>query len=154
MSDGGALELLPRIGVGAVRFGQREDEVTALLGEPDGVDEGSVEDWRLVYYEAQGLELAFDEEEAGRLVTVRCQSPAVEAGGIALVGCSEAELIELGSSLAWGDYTLERSEGDGSEGDELEYPGVDLLFWIVDDAVVAVLAGAEIDEGDEYVWPA
>ncbi|HKI03788.1 MAG TPA: hypothetical protein VKK31_17540 [Thermoanaerobaculia bacterium] len=59
------LEILPGIGLAALRFGMPETEVKAILGEPD--DHAEFDSDRHFYYTQLGVSLFFESEKEGLL---------------------------------------------------------------------------------------
>jgi hypothetical protein len=145
--------LRPGVGIGGLKFGATRDEVERALGQPTAIDDEAIPDWILWDYPELGYELAFDAEEDvedARLVSLRCDHTGLEIADRPAIGLDRDHLLELETSLGWGESESE-TNADGEE--EIDYPEIGLMFSLRNGTTVAVSAAALVDDADQYVWP-
>ncbi|MEZ6037970.1 MAG: hypothetical protein R3F29_10845 [Planctomycetota bacterium] len=149
------MKVLPEVGLeispdAALRFGMSRDDVRAVLGEPeqvnddDGGDEGGavVEAW---YYWTRGIALSFDEEVDWKLCAIEVTVAEAELDGQRPIGMTieQARAALSGAEIEW-------------DGDEMEPAGVDawsLNLWIEDDKITSLQWSVGFDENDQENWP-
>lgn len=158
------MKVLPEVGLeispdAALRFGMSRDDVRAVLGEPEQVnddggdeddgggggdgDEGAVvEAW---YYWTHGIALSFDEEVDWKLCAIEVTSADTELDGQRPIGMTieQARAALSGAEIEW-------------DGDEMEPAGVDawsLNMWIEDDKIASLQWSVGFDENDQENWP-
>lgn len=145
------MTVVPLVGVGQVRFGMDREAVRGILGDPAEIDAESVPDWESWTYPHLGLEVTFDADEEYRCTYLQVHRVDYQVGGVTLLGLDRATLEQATSSLELGESEAS-AEGDGEE--SLEFP--DAALEIHFDGGRSVMLGwsAEIDETDEFRFPA
>jgi hypothetical protein len=144
-----AVAILPRTGIGALRFGQNRSAVRELLGDPTGVDARTSgrETWE---YDFLDLGVSFDDDADWRLVSLCIQNARFTLRGISLVGLPYEAIVRLAPRLKIGCY--ERSD-DSPFGPTLEFPDHEIAISFYDGAADFVTWCVPIDDRDEYIWP-
>jgi hypothetical protein len=146
------MKINPGVGVGALRFGQSEAEVEALIGTPDRVEEERYEgDSSLAWhYQALGLSIYFEADPELRLIMIDADSPEVRFDSLAPIGLDEEDLVERLDEL--GNVVLEE---EFEELDRRVYDLVDtgVWFWVHKGRCDSVQVSVLVDDDDEYVWP-
>lgn len=144
-------------GIGELIFGMNTDQVIALLGEPDEIenfeaaeDEDDVaETW---YYDELEMTLSFFEDADLVLDNIALSAPDTEIAGHKVIGLSHKEFEALLPKLDLGEITVEDISTE-------DYPSLQLIsahdsgvsFLIDDNKVTELQFGFIFDEeeGDE-----
>lgn len=105
-------------------FGATREEVEAVLGKPEEVDEVDLGDELSIawHYWDLGLSLNFDESEAYTLCTLEVASPEVTLFEKKVIGMKRDEVKDFLDSQAIGQSKDETSRG-------LAYEDVELTLW-------------------------
>jgi hypothetical protein len=153
-------EIIPGVGLGAIKFGYSREQIKKLLGEPDDIEsysytdseEDMTESW---HYDELELSLSFDEAEDWKLVTISVSSEFYLYKGFSPVGMSKQNFLseikkQNLSDLEYEDFATEESENQELYFTELQ--GIN--FWL-DDAVVTEVQWGPLFLDDTTVnWPA
>ena len=152
-------KIISGVGLGELKFGATREQVKALLGEPDAVeqisnsdsDEDRSESW---HFDALELSMSFDEEEDWRLVTLAVTSDFYELEGIKLIGLSRADFITTLEKMDVDDLELEDDDDEEEAVHEL-YSSDDLglNFWVEDNKVTEVQLSLLFIDEETIDWP-
>lgn len=142
--------ILPRVGIGSLRFGQTRTEVEALLGAPDSRDH-SIPDREIWEYTSLDLDASFDGEADWRLVNLSVEHPRYTLLGRALIGLSITEFIKIAPSLGLGKP--ERDDDFPFDNPTYDFLHHEVRVCSFDGLVSTVSWSVVINARDEYVWP-
>ena len=147
-------EIILGTGMGPLRFGATMDEVRALMGEPEEIEESEEEDefehqaWN---YLEEGYSLYFDREDDYRLSCIETDHPGMRLFGELIHGQSPEQIQELMRK-----HNLEASEVERMDTGETrvsyEKEMIDLYF--DEDELQFVNFGVFISEDLDVQWPA
>lgn len=147
-------EIILGTGMGPLRFGATMDEVRALMGEPEEIEESEEEDefehqaWN---YLEEGYSLYFDREDDYRLSCIETDHPGMRLFGELIHGQSPEQIQELMRK-----HGLEASEVENMDTGETrvsyEKEMIDLYF--DEDELQFVNFGVFISEDLDVQWPA
>jgi hypothetical protein len=142
--------ILPRVGIGSLRFGQTRDEVGELLGAPDSRDH-SIPDREIWEYASLALDASFDSDADWRLVSLSVEHPRYTLRGRALIGLPISEFVKLVRSLGLG--TPDRDDDSPFDNPTYEFPQHEVRVSSFDGLVSTISWSVVINARDEYVWP-
>ena len=150
------------VGMGRLKFGASEEDVRALIGEPDEIedDRSTGGEWCNWRYDRLGLNLSMDEDYGNRLFSISCDNPKLTLQGEPLIGKSYVEILRLLPVLRIGEPKIE----DLVEGLcwQLEFDSGDLSMVFEDDTdlpreehIVSAVSwmASFADDGDTVLWP-
>lgn len=151
--------IVPGHGLGDLRFGALRQEVTAYLGEPDGVEMcgepgDTSEMW---HYESIGGYVSFDEEDGFRLGTIETASDQASLSGHCLIGCPQEQVLKWLDELELGEWYEEEIEPEDEEdvmGSMIAFPEYGLNLWFEEGVLEAIQWEHLIDSDGHVVWPA
>ncbi len=147
------------LGLGDLKFGMTREEVSALLGQPDEIDEytfsGAEEDrsesW---HYDDIDLSMSFDSEDGWRMITIAVSSPDYLLSGKTVVGINQDELVQILQHLQLTDIKEENEAALSMPGYHLvSVPSKFMNFWLEENQVKEVQWSPKFDEDDEVEWP-
>ncbi len=152
-------QIIPGVGLGPLRFGASRDQVRALVGEPEEIEESEAdeaefkhEEW--IYHEDDYLvSLSFDEEDSFRLSCIETDNSRMRLFGEVIVGESVERVRNLMEQYACGTPEIETMDGGEVR---LFYEQVMIDMYFVDGKLQFVNFGVFIDQvGDDMVvqWP-
>ena len=145
-----AVAILPRTGIGAIRFGQSRSEIRDLLGDPGEVDASGVPGRETWEYEDLDLDVSFDDDADWRVTSLCAQHPRFTLRGTSVVGRPLEAVLRLVPMLKLG--RCERDD-DSPFGPTLEFPEFDVTVVFRDGIADFIDWYVPIDDRDEYVWP-
>lgn len=132
-------------GVGKLEFGQSEDDVKLILGQPDETDTMEHEDGttslHFMYYDL-GLYLSFDSEDDFRLSDIEVDGDEFVLEGKIKVGSTTDELLMYLKKKGYPD--LEVEDVSTTEDPNMQLIAVDELginFWLEDDEISSIQVG-------------
>ncbi|WP_240935463.1 hypothetical protein [Hymenobacter sp. HDW8] len=140
-------------GMGPLKFGASMDEVRALMGEPEEIEESEDDDefehqaWN---YLEEGYSLYFDREDDYRLSCIETDHPGLRLFGEPIQGKSQAAIEELMSRHGYTNPETERME-TGEVRLSYEKEMIDLYF--DEDELQFVNFGVFISDDLEVQWP-
>lgn len=147
------------VGIGDLKFGARQDQVHAYLGEPDEISKDGDPDEVTItwYYWSRGLSVCFDQEKNYRFYTCEISSHSASLDGHFLIGLSSDDVLAaLQSTRLYepkiNDEYLEFE--DGSKVALYQYSTQGLNLWFEDNILTEIQWEPTIDEKDQVVWPA
>ncbi|GAA4019428.1 hypothetical protein GCM10022408_36850 [Hymenobacter fastidiosus] len=147
-------EITLGIGMGPLKFGTSQDEVRALMGEPEEIEESEDDDefehqaWN---YLEEGYSLYFDREDDYRLSCIETDHPGLRIFGEAIHGRSVQEIQDLMSRHGLQSSEMEKME-EGAVRLSYEKEMIDLYF--DEDQLQFVNFGVFINDELEVQWPA
>ncbi|SNC76963.1 hypothetical protein SAMN06265337_3650 [Hymenobacter gelipurpurascens] len=147
-------EITLGIGMGPLKFGASMDEVRALMGEPEEIEESEDDDefehqaWN---YLEEGYSLYFDREDDYRLSCIETDHPGIRLFGEAIHGKSPEQIQELMQR-----HGFEQSEVEKMDTGEvrLSYEKEMIDMYFDEDQLQFVNFGVFINEDLEVQWPA
>lgn len=147
-------EIVLGVGMGPLKFGASMDEVRALMGEPEEIEESEEDDefehqaWN---YLEEGYSLYFDREDDYRLSCIETDHPGMRLYGEAIHSKSPEEVDALMRS-----HGHEQSESEKMDTGEMrvsyEKEIIDLYF--DEGQLQFVNFGVFINDDMEVQWPA
>ncbi|MBD5781552.1 hypothetical protein IEN85_18770 [Pelagicoccus sp. NFK12] len=138
----------PGIGIGSLTFGATQEQLVAILGEPDRITEDIASGEKSIscYYSSKGLSFHFHEENDFRLETIESSDPNVTLFGKTYIGRKRSELLkEIKKD--------ERFDQISEEEDRIEIESLSLNFWIEEDLVSDMQWGVLMSDEAEISWP-
>lgn len=147
-------EIILGQGMGPLKFGTTRDEVRALMGEPEEIEESEDDDefehqaWN---YLDEGYSLYFDREDDYRLSCIETDYPAMHLFGEAIHGKSVEEIQDLMRRNNLDDPEVEKMD-TGEVRLSYEEQMIDLYF--DEDELQFVNFGVFINDDMEVQWPA
>ncbi len=140
-------------GIGNIKFGYTMDQVKAVMGEPEEVEESDEDDefehkaWN--YWE-EGYSFFFDHEDDYRLSCVQTENPDVILFDKKVFDLSTTELKDLLAQNGITEFETEKLE-TGETRLSYEKDMIDLYF--EDDQLLAINFGVYINDDLEVQWP-
>ena len=147
-------EIILGTGMGPLRFGASMDEVRALMGEPEEIEESEEEDefehqaWN---YLEEGYSLYFDRDDDYRLSCIETDHPGMRLFGELIHGQSPEQIQELMRKHGLEASEVERMD-TGETRVSYEKEMIDMYF--DEDELQFVNFGVFISEDLEVQWPA
>jgi hypothetical protein len=147
-------EITLGIGMGPLKFGASMDEVRALMGEPEEIEESEDDDefehqaWN---YLEEGYSLYFDREDDYRLSCIETDHPGIRLFGEAIHGKSPEQIQELMQRHGYEQSEVEKMD-TGEMRLSYEKEMIDMYF--DEDQLQFVNFGVFINEDLEVQWPA
>lgn len=147
-------EITLGIGMGPLKFGASMDEVRALMGEPEEIEESEDDDefehqaWN---YLEEGYSLYFDREDDYRLSCIETDHPGIRLFGEAIHGKSPEQIQELMQRHGFEQSEIEKMD-TGEVRLSYEKEMIDMYF--DEDQLQFVNFGVFINEDLEVQWPA
>lgn len=146
------IELIPFTGYGQIKFGQSQEQVKLLLGEPTETvrekHEDGTEDISYLYSE-EGVELSFMSEDDYSLGLITCYLPTYTIEGKSFIGLSGQDFL---SEANFSDLALEDDFSDVNAKD-YTVDSMGISIWIQDDHVHSITLFPRYNDADEVVWP-
>ncbi|MCC2545736.1 hypothetical protein LJY25_04705 [Hymenobacter sp. BT175] len=147
-------EIILGVGMGPLKFGASMDEVRALMGEPEEIEESEEDDefehqaWN---YLEEGYSLYFDREDDYRLSCIETDHPGMRLFGEAIHGRSVEEIQALMKQ-----HGLETSDMEKMDTGEvrLSYEKEMIDIYFDEDQLQFINFGVFISEDLEVQWPA
>lgn len=131
-------EITPKIGLGEMHFGLSQEDVKAMLGEPNEIDEADtdlddgLEFW---HYDERELSVAFDEMHDNQMISMAVSSNNYTLKNQSFIGKSADEIIEF----------LEKENMDYNQEESVISVGdINLNFWMDENQCSEVQWSAEV----------
>lgn len=144
-------------GLGEIKFGMNREQVQALLGDPDEIDQdGDAEDYIMEswHYDAYDMSMSFDEGEEFRLVTIAASAEEYTINGQQLIGLNKTDLITKLRMLEFGKLSFEDVSEDDDENHSLvSAEEFAVNFWLEDDEVTEIQWTPVFVTEDVIRWP-
>jgi len=155
-------EIIPGVGLGAIKFGMTRDEVKKIAGKPDDVENlpgfeeevnDELESW---HYDEHEFSLVFDADYDWRLVSIAVSDPFFTFHGKSIVGMEKQEVLDL-----FAEHTIEISNVEDVSDEEnpdlelIESDDEGIMVWFENDEVIEVQILPDVEEdGETLIWPA
>jgi flavin-dependent dehydrogenase len=146
-------EIILGQGLGEIKFGLTMDEVEAIMGKPEEVEE-SEEDEEFEYevwnYWEEGYSFYFDEDDDYRLGLIETANEEVTMFGKKIFQMKQAEVEELLKANGLSDQekdTLETGEK------HITYEKEMLDMYFEKDVLITIKFGVFVDDDLEVKWP-
>jgi hypothetical protein len=156
-------EILPGIGLGQLKFGMTKNDVIAMIGKPDeienvpGFEEEEVNDelesW---HYDESEFSLVFDAAYDWRLVSIAVSDPFFTLWDKSIVGADKLDVLAMIESKG---YSVTHEE-DLSDEETLdlklfEYEDLGMMIWFAGDETIEIQILPDVeDDGESIKWPA
>lgn len=146
-------------GLGNIKFGMTREQVKAILGEPDDVDQysdsdledDSSESW---HYDDLEISLSFDEDTDWKLVTIAVSSPEYVFHNKKLIGLDNDALMAALEPLELGEYDEEDWSSEEIPDHRLiSYPEAQINFWLEDGELTEIQWGPLFLDEETIRWP-
>ncbi|SNT30798.1 hypothetical protein SAMN05421640_3330 [Ekhidna lutea] len=153
------IEIVPGIGLGALKFGMNREEVKSILGEPDhqeithyGEDDSDQSDaWE---YHPLRLDLSFEEAEDWRLTILSVSSDDYLLKGSSLIGLNQEELMEELELLGVKELEMEDlSSEDHPEQLLIAAEELGVNFWLHKGILEEIQWGPLFQDEHTIKWP-
>ena len=145
-----AVAILPRTGIGPIRFGQTRSQIRSLLGDPTTTDTVGVPGSETWEYEQLNLDVSFDDDANWRVTGLSAQHPRFTLRGVSLLGLPFHTVVQLVPQLKLGAY--ERDD-QSPFGPTLTFPSFEVTICFRDGIADFISWYVLINDRDEYVWP-
>lgn len=154
-------EIIPGVGLGALKFGMTRDEVKKLAGKPDDVENlpgfeeevnDELESW---HYDEHEFSLVFDADYDWRLVSIAVSDPYFTFHGASIVGMEKQAVMDLLESHKIEISNVEDVSDEENPSLELiESDDAGIMIWFENDEVIEVQILPDVEEdGETLVWP-
>lgn len=150
-------EIILGQGVGDIKLGMTQEQIEAVIGQPDNVDEmeyddgGSAVTW--MYFDLQ-LELNFESEDDFKLSFISIENSELVLKGKIKIGMSKAEVIEACKELGIKEPIVESFDQEDAPDQELlalETENVNL--WFTNDKLDEMQMGPFWEDDETPIWP-
>lgn len=152
-------EILPGTGLDNLRFGLGRDQVKAVLGEPDEIEQFEDEESEEVineawHYDEVELSLSFDAEEDWKLSTISVSNDQFTLNGTVIVGMLQEDLTKILDDQEM-NYEIEEWNNESDEDIQIvvSAPERSINFWFTEGKVSEVQWGPLYTADDETIWP-
>jgi hypothetical protein len=142
--------ILPRFGMGSLRFGQTRTEVEALVGTPDVVEHG-VPGREIWEYHSLDLNASFDIDAQWKLVHLSVEHPRYRLRGRTIIGIPVDHFAKIAVSLGLG--APQRDDDSPFGNPTYCFPQHELCVESFDGLISAISWSVVINDRDDYVWP-
>ena len=154
-------KIIPGTGLGELKFGLTKDEVTAIVGKPDdienlpGFDEevnDQLESW---HYDELEFSLVFDGDYDWRLVSIAVSDPFFQLDGHNIIGMKKDTLSLVLDNLGIEISNEEEiSDEDNPDMYLLESEDAGLMIWLEEGEVIEIQILPDVeDDGETVKWP-
>jgi len=141
-------------GLDKIKFGMLRDEVKAILGEPNEIDEFEYEDSDKIsaawHYDELEISLVFDEEIDWQLINIAISNPEAEISGKKVVGMSLDEALKFIEAQKLGEAAIMEKEDNEEDADD-DYKEVfvedsNISFWFDENILTEIQWGPNWEE--------
>ncbi len=147
-------------GLDNIQFGMLRENVKAILGEPDEieemVDEEMEEDRSEVWhYDELEISVSFDEIEDWRLTSIAVSSSDFTFEGVDMIGLSQQEALAQIELMGLGEIQIDDVTGNGEANHQIAYlHEASLNLWFDNGILSEIQWGPFWDDDDEVIiWP-
>jgi hypothetical protein len=143
------LEIIPKIGLGEVLFGDTSEKVITYLGQPEDVD--NIEDVDgfntvvLFYYE-QGITIFFEGREKSVVACIETENPETVMYGKTVFNMTEEDIVALMDEKG---YEVAEIEMETTGERRVSYDDAMIDFFFLDGDLVFVNWGVLVNEKGE-----
>jgi len=153
-------EIIIGQGLGPVKFGMTRDQVEALLGAPDEVEENvdidedldeAAEAW---HYDELEMSASFDMEDDWRLGMMAISSEDATLNGKALIGLNRNQLLESLQDMGFEDLVFEDWSDEEDEDRHLVQSDASAInFWLEEGILTEIQWGPRYLDDETVGWP-
>ena len=153
-------EIIIGQGLGPVKFGMTRDQVEALLGSPDEVEENvdidedldeAAEAW---HYDELEMSASFDMEDDWRLGMMAISSEDATLNGKALIGLNRNQLLESLQDMGFEDLVFEDWSDEEDEDRHLvQSDAAAINFWLEEGVLTEIQWGPRYLDDETVDWP-
>jgi hypothetical protein len=153
-------EIIIGQGLGPVKFGMTRDQVEALLGAPDEVEENvdidedldeAAEAW---HYDELEMSASFDMEDDWRLGMMAISSEDATLNGKALIGLNRNQLLESLQDMGFEDLVFEDWSDEEDEDRHLvQSDAAAINFWLEEGVLTEIQWGPRYLDDETVDWP-
>jgi hypothetical protein len=153
-------EIIIGQGLGPVKFGMTRDQVEALLGAPDEVEENvdidedldeAAEAW---HYDELEMSASFDMEDDWRLGMMAISSEDATLNGKALIGLNRNQLLESLQDMGFEDLVFEDWSDEEDEDRHLVQSDASAInFWLEEGILTEIQWGPRYLDDETVDWP-
>ena len=153
-------EIIIGQGLGPVKFGMTRDQVEALLGAPDEVEENvdidedldeAAEAW---HYDELQMSASFDMEDDWRLGMMAISSEDATLNGKALIGLNRNQLLESLQDMGFEDLVFEDWSDEEDEDRHLVQSDASAInFWLEEGVLTEIQWGPRYLDDETVDWP-
>ena len=153
-------EIIIGQGLGPVKFGMTRDQVEALLGAPDEVEENvdidedldeAAEAW---HYDELVMSASFDMEDDWRLGMMAISSEDATLNGKALIGLNRNQLLESLQDMGFEDLVFEDWSDEEDEDRHLVQSDTSAInFWLEEGVLTEIQWGPRYLDDETVDWP-
>jgi hypothetical protein len=153
-------EIIIGQGLGPVKFGMTRDQVEALLGAPDEVEENvdidedldeAAEAW---HYDELEMSASFDMEDDWRLGMMAISSEDATLNGKALIGLNRNQLLESLQDMGFEDLVFEDWSDEEDEDRHLVQSDASAInFWLEEGVLTEIQWGPRYLDDETVDWP-
>lgn len=153
-------EIIIGQGLGPVKFGMTRDQVEALLGAADEVEENvdidedldeAAEAW---HYDELEMSASFDMEDDWRLGMMAISSEDATLNGKALIGLNRNQLLESLQDMGFEDLVFEDWSDEEDEDRHLVQSDASAInFWLEEGILTEIQWGPRYLDDETVDWP-
>ncbi len=153
-------EIIIGQGLGPVKFGMTRDQVEALLGAPDEVEENvdidedldeAAEAW---HYDELEMSASFDMEDDWKLGMMAISSEDALLNGKALIGLNRNQLLESLQDMGFEDLVFEDWSDEEDEDRHLVQSDASAInFWLEEGILTEIQWGPRYLDDETVDWP-
>ncbi len=154
-------DILPGIGLGAIKFGMTRDEVKVMAGKPDeienvpGFDEEVNDELESWHYDELEFSLVFDADYDWRLVSIAVSDPYFKFHGKSIVGMAKADTLDFLKTIGVEISNVEDlSDVENPDLELIESDEDGLMIWFSEGEVIEMQILPDVEEdGETLIWP-
>lgn len=143
------LDIVPKAGLGPIRFGSSSEEVIALLGQAEDVEHiGDVDEFNTVilYYWEKGITVFFEGMEKSVVSCFETENPDATMYGREIFSMTEKDIVAL---MAEKGFEVAEVENEPSGERRVSFDDAMIDFFFVDGDLVAVNWGVLVNSKGE-----
>jgi len=143
------LDIIPKIGLGEIRFGATSEQVINFLGQPEDVENiGDVDEFNTVilYYWERGVTVFFEGVEKSVVSCFETENPEALMYGKEIFSMTEKDILALMTSKG---FEVAEVENEVSGEKRVSYDDAMIDFFFVDGDLVAVNWGVLVNNKGE-----
>lgn len=154
-------EIIPGVGLGALKFGMTRDEVKKIAGKPDeienvpGFDEEVNDELESWHYDVYEFSLVFDADYDWRLVSIAVSDPYFLFFGKPIIGMSKPEVFDILKKANIEISNVEDlSDEDTPDLELVESDEAGIMIWFEGDEAIEMQILPDVEEdGETLIWP-
>jgi hypothetical protein len=154
-------QIIPGVGIDTLKFGMTKDEVRALMGAPEEIDNIPDEDDQMIdsleswFYDELELTLVFDEDYDWRLVSIAISDAHYTLFGDPIVGKPLYEVLDiLKKHKVEITDRVDASDAETPDMEIIESENEGMMIWAMDGEAIEIQIVPEMDQdGSTLIWP-